>query len=117
MGELIIAELTPESYKELGRAQIVKPTNETESEALGSIDLGPDLTGSNPNPENGYPIVTFTWVLAYESGNGDKTELLQKVFNTMLSEPNQALAPELGYVTMPPSVVEKAKEAVAKISE
>ena len=42
----------------------VKPTNATASEALGSIDLGPDLIGGNPNPKGGYPIVTFTWVLA-----------------------------------------------------
>lgn len=97
--------------------EVVMPTNATESEALASIDLGDDLTGSNPNPLKGYPIVTFTWILAYKSGNGDKTPLLQKVFNTMLSEPFQALAPELGYVTLPPSVVEKAKAAVAMISK
>jgi phosphate transport system substrate-binding protein len=97
--------------------EIVMPTNATESEALASIDLGEDLTGSNPNPAKGYPIVTFTWILAYKSGNGDKTPLLQKVFNTTLSEPFQAVAPELGYVTLPPSVVEKAKAAVAMISE
>jgi phosphate transport system substrate-binding protein len=102
---------------ENGSGESVKPTNESESEALGSIDLGPELTGSNPNPLKGYPIVTFTWVLAYKTGNADKTALLQKVFNTMLSEPNQALAPELGYVTLPPSVVEKAREAVAMIAE
>ncbi|MEB3306953.1 MAG: phosphate ABC transporter substrate-binding protein PstS [Cyanobacteriota bacterium] len=99
-----------------GSGEIVKPTNETESEALASIDLGPDLIGGNPNPAKGYPIVTFTWLLAYETGNGEKTDLLRKVFNTMLSEPNQALAPELGYVTMPPAVVEKSKAAVARIS-
>jgi phosphate transport system substrate-binding protein len=34
----------------------------------------------------------------------------------MLSEPNQALAPELGYVTMPAAVVEKSTAAVARIS-
>ena len=95
----------------------VKPTNETESEALASIDLGPDLIGGNPNPAKGYPIVTFTWILAYKTGNGEKTELLKKVFNTLLSEPNQALAPELGYVTMPPAVVEKSMAAVAQISQ
>ncbi|MFQ6539534.1 phosphate ABC transporter substrate-binding protein PstS [Aphanothece stagnina] len=95
----------------------VKPTNESESEALGAIDLGPDLIGGDPNPAKGYPIVTFTWILAYQSGNGEKTELLQKVFNTMLSEPNQALAPELGYVTMPASVIEKSKAAVAQIAQ
>ena len=95
----------------------VKPTSATESEALGSIDLGPELIGGNPNPLKGYPIVTFTWILAYKEGNGPKAELLRKAFNFMLSEQAQAQAPELGYVTMPPAVIEESKAAVAKIGE
>ncbi|EAR17761.1 phosphate ABC transporter substrate-binding protein PstS [Synechococcus sp. W2B2] len=95
----------------------VKPTNESESTALASIDLGPDLIGGNPNPPKGYPIVTFTWILAYKEGNADKTELLQKAFNFMLSEKSQSQAPELGYVSLPAEVVEKSKAAVAQISK
>ena len=45
--------------------QVVKPTAQSEEEALASIDLGPDLTGGNPNPKVGYPIVTFSWILLY----------------------------------------------------
>ena len=97
--------------------ELVKPTNATESEALGSIDLGPDLIGGNPNPPKGYPIVTFTWVLAYETGNGDKTAMLKKAFEYMLSEKAQGQAPELGYVTMPQEVIAKALEAVEKVAE
>ena len=94
----------------------VKPTNATASEALGSIDLGPDLIGSNSNPKGGYPIVTFTWVLAYKTGNDDKTALLKKTFNYMLSEEAQSQAPELGYVSLPPEVVNKAKAAADSIN-
>ena len=94
----------------------VKPTNATASEALGSIDLGPDLIGSNPNPKEGYPIVTFTWVLAYETGNDDKTALLKKTFNYMLSEEAQSQAPDLGYVSLPPEVVSQAKAAADSIN-
>lgn len=96
---------------------VVKPTSASESEALASIDLGPDLIGSNPNPMKGYPIVTFTWILAYKSGNGPKAEVLKKTFNFMLSEQAQAQASQLGYVTMPAAVIDKAKAAVAKIGE
>ena len=95
----------------------VKPTNETESAALDAIDIGPDLIGGNPNPPEGYPIVTFTWVLAYERGNGGKTAALKKTFEFMLSEKAQSQAPELGYVTLPKEVIEKAMAAVDKISE
>ena len=94
----------------------VMPTNATASEALGSIDLGPDLIGSNPNPEGGYPIVTFTWVLAYENGNGDNTPVLKKTFDYMLSDEAQSKAPELGYVSLPPEVVTKAKAAADSIN-
>ncbi len=100
-----------------GSGEKVVPTNKTASEALGSIDLGPDLIGGNPNPMGGYPIVTFTWVLAYANGNGEKLPLLQKTFNFMLSEEAQSKAPELGYVSLPPEVIGKAKEAVATIKE
>ena len=93
----------------------VKPTNATASEALGSIDLGPELIGGNPNPKGGYPIVTFTWVLAYKTGNGDKTPLLKKTFDFMLSETQQAKAPALGYVSLPDEVVTKAKAAANSI--
>jgi len=100
-----------------GSGQVVKPSSESESEALGSIDLGPNLIGGNPNPMKGYPIVTFTWILAYQNGNGAKAELLRKAFNFMLSEQAQAQAPQLGYVTMPAAVIEQSKAAVAKIGE
>ncbi|QNI56904.1 ABC transporter/ substrate binding protein/ phosphate [Synechococcus sp. BIOS-E4-1] len=94
----------------------VKPTNATASEALGSIDLGPDLIGGNPNPKAGYPIVTFTWVLAYKTGNDDKTTMLRKTFNYMLSEEAQSQAPELGYVSLPPDVVNQSKAAADSIN-
>ncbi|MDM7937098.1 MAG: phosphate ABC transporter substrate-binding protein PstS [Cyanobium sp. CZS 48M] len=99
------------------KGDMLKPTNETASAALGSIDIGPELVGSDPNPAVGYPIVTFTWILLYKTGNGDKTALLQKVFEHTLSPKAQSLAPELGYVSLPPEVVSKAKEAVASIGK
>jgi phosphate transport system substrate-binding protein len=100
-----------------GSGEKVVPTNKTASEALGSIDLGPDLIGGNPNPMGRYPIVTFTWVLAYANNNAEKLPLLQKTFNYMLSDEAQSKAPELGYVSLPPEVISKAKEAVATIKE
>jgi phosphate transport system substrate-binding protein len=100
-----------------GSGEKVVPTNKTASEALGSVDLGPDLIGGNPNPMGGYPIVTFTWVLAYANNNAEKLPLLQKTFNYMLSDEAQSKAPELGYVSLPPEVISKAKEAVATIKE
>ena len=94
-----------------------KPSTEEAATALASVDLGPDLTGSNPNPQAGYPIVTFTWVLLYKSGNGEKLSALQKAFTYALSDAAQASAPSLGYVSLPPSVLEKARTALASIGK
>jgi phosphate transport system substrate-binding protein len=110
-GDLQAASLTN------GSGEMVKPTNESETTALASIDLGPDLTGSNPNPRQGYPIVTFSWILLYKTGNGDRLEGLRKVFGYTLSDPAQAKAPELGYVSLPPSVVAKAREKLATLEK
>lgn len=95
----------------------VKPTQESESKALGSIDIGPNLIGGNPNPDKGYPIVTFTWVLAYETGNGDKTSALKKTFEYMLSNESQSKAPGLGYVSLPENVIAQSLAAVQNIGE
>ena len=95
--------------------QVVKPTLASKQEALSSIDLGPELIGSNPNPPKGYPIVTFTWILLYKSGNGAKHDALNKVFSYTLSEPAQAMAPSLGFISLPSDVVVKAKAALATV--
>ena len=85
------------------------------SQALATIDLGADLTGSDPNPSAGYPIVTFTWVLLYRSGNGAKLAALQRTINYALSDGAQRQAPGLGYIPLPAGVVTKAKAALAGV--
>ncbi len=88
---------------------------ESEQEALASIDLGSDLTGSNPNPSAGYPIVTFTWILLYKTDNGPRHEALTKAFNFTLSDPAQAMANSLGFISLPPAVLEKGRQALATL--
>ena len=55
-------------------------------------------------------------MLAYETGNGDNTPVLKKTFDYMLSDEAQSKAPELGYVSLPPEVVTKAKAAADSIN-
>jgi len=94
-----------------------KPDNSSASEALATIDLGDDLTGSDPNPRAGYPIVTFTWVLLNKTGNGSKLPSLQKAIGYALSEAAQAQAPSLGYISLPAPVLEKARAALATLGQ
>ncbi len=95
--------------------QLVKPTLASEQEALAAIDLGPDLTGSNANPAKGYPIVTFSWLLLYKGGNGPKLETLKKLLTYTLSDQAQAMAPGLGYISLPPGVLTEGRAALATI--
>ena len=95
--------------------RVVQPTAQSEREALASIDLGPALTGSNPNPSVGYPIVTFSWILLYKTGNGARHSTLNKVFSYALSEPAQAMAESLGFISLPPEVMEQGRAALATI--
>ena len=92
-----------------------KPSTAEAAQALASIDLGPDLTGSNPNPKAGYPIVTFTWILLYKNGNGAKLAGLQSAFGYTLSDAAQAGAPALGYVSLPAPVLAKSRQALTTI--
>jgi phosphate transport system substrate-binding protein len=93
----------------------VKPTAESEKEALASIDLGSDLVGSNPNPSVGYPIVTFSWIMLYKTGNGSNVDALKKVFEHTLSDPAQAVAVDLGFIPLPTSVLEQGRAALSTI--
>jgi phosphate transport system substrate-binding protein len=91
------------------------PDAASASQALATINLGADLTGSDPNPSAGYPIVTFTWVLLYKTGNGAKLPALQNTFNYALSAAAQQQAPALGYIPLPAPVVTKVKAALAGV--
>ncbi len=90
----------------------LKPSIENAAEALASIHLGADLTGSNPNPRTGYPIVTFSWILLYRSGNGAKLPVLKQTFGYTLSESAQAAAPGLGYVSLPAPVLAQSRRSL-----
>jgi phosphate transport system substrate-binding protein len=98
-----------------GSGQLVPLTAQSAREALGSIDLGPDLVGGNANPSVGYPIVTFSWILLYKTGNGPRRDMLNTVFSETLSEPAQALAESLGFIQLPATVLEKGRAALATL--
>lgn len=84
-------------------------------QALASIDLGRGLTGHNPNPATGYPIVAYTWILLHQQGNGAKLESLKKTFSYALSDQAQAMASDLGFISLPPGVMAKGRTALQTI--
>ncbi len=95
----------------------VEPSVEAGAIALNGIALDDNLAGTNPNPEaeGAYPIATLTWVLAYETGNGKKTEAIKSTLSRLLSEEYQEKASRLGYVPLRGDILEKARAAVERI--
>ena len=112
-GEIVAAALQNKN------GEFIKPSVESGSLALNGISLDENLAGTDPNPtaEGAYPIATLTWVLAYETGNGRKTEAIKTTLSTLLSENYQEKAPVLGYVPLRGDILDKARDAVERIGE
>ena len=99
--------------------EFIKPSVESGSLALNGIVLDENLAGTDPNPtaEGAYPIATLTWVLAYETGNGNKTEAIKTTLSTLLSENYQEKASVLGYVPLRGDILAKSRAAVDRIGK
>jgi phosphate transport system substrate-binding protein len=112
-GEIVAAALQNKN------GEFVKPSVESGSLALNGISLDENLAGTDPNPtaEGAYPIATLTWILAYETGNGRKTEAIKTTLSTILSDNYQEKAPVLGYVPLRGDILQKARSAVERIGE
>ena len=112
-GEIRAAELQNKN------GDFVAPTVESGSLALNGITLDENLAGTDPNPtaEGAYPIATLTWVLAYETGNSNKTEAIKTTLSTLLSDNYQEKASVLGYVPLRGDILEKSRAAVDRIGK
>ena len=89
----------------------VAPSSESSSNALSAATLPENLRAfvSDPEGEQSYPIVTYTWLLAYQNYNDpNKLQGLKDVANWSLTD-GQAYAEELGYIPLPDNVVEKVR--------
>ncbi|MEQ9668233.1 phosphate ABC transporter substrate-binding protein PstS [Coleofasciculus sp. G2-EDA-02] len=96
----------------------VKPTDESASKTLEAVTLPENLRAfiSDPEGEDSYPIVSYTWLLAYKDYPEPETaKSLEATIEYMLNE-GQEIAPELGYVKLPQNVREKVAEAADVIS-
>ncbi len=84
--------------------------------ALAGAEFPPDLIVWVDDPANpkAYPIASFTWQLFYQKQDAKKAEYLRQLVAYGLTE-GQKLADSMGYIPLPPKVIEKVKAAAAKI--
>ncbi|MDY7013546.1 MAG: phosphate ABC transporter substrate-binding protein PstS [Cyanobacteriota bacterium] len=95
----------------------IKPTDESASATLAAVELPENLRAfiTDPEGEESYPIVTYSWIMAYQKYDDPaKAEALKEVLTWALEE-GQAIAPELGYIPLPEPVVERVKTALETI--
>ncbi len=98
--------------------KFVEPSDEAASKALGAIDLPENLRAFIEDPEGDevYPIVTYTWLLAYKKYDNPATaKAIEAMVEYGLTE-GQKASTELGYVPLPQNVVEKVAAAADTIS-
>ena len=90
----------------------VLPTPENATEGLAGIALDSELKGTDPNPAGAqaYPIVTYTWLLAFPEH--EKNKEIKEVFRYVLSPKAQSRANPLGYVPLPEEIRLRALETV-----
>jgi phosphate transport system substrate-binding protein len=99
--------------------KFVLPNATSGSVALNQISLNTNLAGENPNPGNSraYPISTLTWILAYKTGNGAKTESIKNMLQYMLSANAQMISDDLGFVPLSGSVLNKSRISISRIGK
>ncbi|MBD2569523.1 phosphate ABC transporter substrate-binding protein PstS [Anabaena lutea] len=88
------------------------------SKSLEAVVLPANLRAFIADPEgaDSYPIVSYTWILAYKKyPDAAKAKAVEAAIEYALTE-GQKIAPELGYVPLPPNVITKVAAAADQIS-
>lgn len=98
--------------------QFIPPSDEAASETLANVELPENLRAfiTDPEGEKSYPIVTYSWILAYPKyDDANKAIAMEAMIQYALTE-GQKTAPALGYVPLPQNVIEKVAAAADKIT-
>lgn len=96
----------------------IMPTDESASATLAAVELPENLRAfiTDPEGDNSYPIVTYTWMMAYEQYDDPmKAKAMEIMIEYGLNQ-GQEIAPQLGYVKLPDNVREKVAKAADAIS-
>jgi len=109
---------TPMAVLENKSGTYVKADPASEKAALASVALPPDLRAWIPDPSApaAYPIVTYTWILAYKKYADPKIkDALKDVIRYCLTD-GQKFSDALGYIPLPANVVTEVTRALDQIS-
>jgi len=97
--------------------QVIQPHGGSGLATLITIDMPENLRAFFPDPDgqNSYPIVTYSWLLLYKKYDDQhKAAALKQYIKWCLTE-GQAFSEALGYVRLAPHVVARAVDALDRI--
>jgi phosphate transport system substrate-binding protein len=92
----------------------VKPTEQSASAALDSLELPENLRLFVPDPSgaDAYPIVTFSWILLYRNyENAERAKAIAELFHWCLAD-GQKDAAKLGYIPLSSHATAKTLSAL-----
>jgi phosphate transport system substrate-binding protein len=98
--------------------QFVVADDKSGAKTLETVTLPDNLRAfiSDPEGAESYPIVTYTWLLAYKKySDPAKAKAVEAMIEYGLTE-GQKVASELGYIPLPANVVQKVAAAADPIS-
>ena len=108
----------PTAALENKAGHFIHATPESGQAALANADVPDDFRIWAPDPDatDGYPIVTYTWLLCYQDytkfrGDPSAGEALKRVIRFCLTD-GQRYSKELGYTPLPKNVAARVLAAV-----
>ncbi|MDY7023971.1 MAG: phosphate ABC transporter substrate-binding protein PstS, partial [Cyanobacteriota bacterium] len=96
----------------------IMPTSEAASKTLEAVELPSDLRAfiTDPEGEESYPIVTYTWLLVYKDyPDPEIAKSVEAMVEYGLNE-GQEISPELGYIKLPKNVRERVAEQADELT-
>lgn len=95
----------------------ITPTIESGAATLASVILPENFRAFITDPEGGndYPIASFSWLLVKRNYDSADKAAAVKAFLIYGLTTGQSVAPELGYITLPDSVVKKVEAALESV--
>ena len=99
--------------------QFILPSDESATATLAAVKLPPNLRAfiTDPQGVESYPLVTYTWLLAYQHYDNPLKAKAVELFIEYGLNQGQNVAPMLGYVPLPQSVREQVAALADGISE
>lgn len=96
----------------------ITPSDDSASATLAAVELPENLRAfiTDPEGDNSYPIVTYTWMMAYEQYDDPAKAKAMEVWIEYGLNEGQQIAPQLGYIKLPDNVRDRVAKAADAIS-